>query len=93
MTWAIFKDDSYISAVRELLEDAARPSGSGRVMAVVGGALLEEAVEKTLRARLKKDKAVSRLVNPMGNGALAFIAPQIDALYALGAFDGKHTKH
>jgi hypothetical protein len=45
--WSIkLPNDKYTLAVIELLTEAARPSGSERVMVVVGGALLEEAVDR-----------------------------------------------
>jgi DNA-binding MltR family transcriptional regulator len=88
MTWAVFPDDKYSQGVIELLKEAAEPSGSERVMAVVGGALLEEAVDRTLHERLIDDPAVVKnlleIGRPLGN-----IAPQIDLLYLLGAFDDR----
>ena len=83
MTWAIFPDEKDTKAVIELLT-----TGSERVMAVVGGALLEEAIDRTLRERLLK---IPRLVDnllevdrPLGN-----MGPKIDLLRLLGAFDDK----
>jgi len=83
MTWAIFPDEKDTRAVIELLT-----TGSERVMAVVGGALLEEAIDRTLRERLLK---IPRLVDnllevdrPLGN-----MGPKIDLLRLLGAFDDK----
>src|SRR5262245_34070012 len=88
MTWAVLPDDKYTRAVIELLTEAAKPSGSERVMAVVGGALLEEAVDRTLRERLIDHPAVIKNLlepdRPLGN-----IATQIDLLYLLGAFDNR----
>jgi len=88
MTWAVLPDDKYTRAVIELLTEPAKPSGSERVMAVVGGALLEEAVDRTLRERLIDHPAVIKNLlepdRPLGN-----IAPQIDLLYLLGAFDNR----
>ena len=63
MTWAVFPDDKYTAAVIELLTEAAKPSGSERVMAVVGGALLEEAVDRTLRERLIDDPGVIKKIS------------------------------
>src|SRR5262245_11368858 len=82
MTWAIFPDDKYARALIELLT-----AGSERVMAVVGGTLLEEAVDRTLRERLLDDRAgrVDSLLladRPLGN-----LGPKITLLYLLGAFD------
>jgi hypothetical protein len=90
MTWAVFPGDKYMRAVVELLTEAAKPSGSERVMAVVGGALLEEATERTLKERLINDPAVKNLLDP--ERPLGNMAPQIDLLYLLGAFDDKTRK-
>ena len=66
MTWAIFPGNEHEQAVIELVT-----AGSERVMAIVGGALLEQAVDRTLRERLLN---VPELVNslllvdrPLGN--------------------------
>jgi hypothetical protein len=79
MTWAIFTDDRYKTALIELLT-----AGSERVVAVVGGALLEEAIDRTLRERLLDIPARvdSLLDRPLGN-----MGPKIDLLHLLGAFD------
>src|SRR5215469_13400000 len=91
MTWAVFPDENYRRAVVELLTEAAKPSGSERIIAVVGGALLEEAVNRTLRERLKDDpEVVKNLVDP--DRSLGNIVPQIDLLYLLGAFDDRTRK-
>src|SRR5262249_16886715 len=88
MTWAVFPEDTYTRAVIGLLTEAGKPSGSERGMAVVGGALLEEAVDRTLRERLNNDTDVIKNLleqdRPLGN-----IAPQIDLFYLLGAFDDR----
>ena len=83
MTWAIFPDDKHTSALIELLT-----TGSERVMAVIGGALLEQAIDRTLRERLlNKPDLVDNLLEvdrPLGN-----MSPKIDLLCPLGAFDEK----
>jgi len=83
MTWAIFPDDKHTSALIELLT-----TGSERVMAVIGGALLEQAIDRTLRERLlNKPDLVDNLLEvdrPLGN-----MSPKIDLLCLLGAFDEK----
>lgn len=88
MTWAVFLEDKYTRAVIELLTEAAKTSGSEKVVAVVSGALLEEAVDRTLRERLINDPGVIKNLleadRPLGN-----VAPQIDLLYLLGAFDDR----
>jgi DNA-binding MltR family transcriptional regulator len=81
MTWAIFPEDRYARAVIELVS-----TGSERVVAIVGGALLEEAVDRTLRERLlNMPGLVDSLLTvdrPLGN-----MGPKIDLLRLLGAFD------
>ena len=52
--WAVLPFDKYIRGIEELVAEANR-DGSERIIAVVGGALLEEAVERTLRERLIDD--------------------------------------
>jgi hypothetical protein len=83
MNWAIFPDDKHTSALIELLT-----TGSERVMAVIGGALLEQAIDRTLRERLlNKPTLVDNLLEvdrPLGN-----MGPKIDLLCLLGAFDEK----
>lgn len=86
MTWAIFPDDKHSRAVIELVSAGLQPSGSERVMAVVGGTLLDEAVARTLRERfIDEPGIVDNLINvdrPLSN-----LGPKIDVLYLLGAFD------
>jgi len=83
MTWAIFPDDKYTKALIELLT-----AGSERVVAVVGGALLEEAVDRTLRERLLNIPglvgSLLEVDRPLGN-----MGSKIDLLRLLGAFDEK----
>jgi hypothetical protein len=86
MVWAIFPGNKNEQAVIELVT-----AGSERVTAVVGGALLEQAVDRTLRERLLN---VPELVNalllvdrPLGN-----MGPKIDLLRLLGAFDERTRK-
>jgi hypothetical protein len=74
MTWAIFPDDKYKTALIELLT-----ASSKRATAVVGGALLEEAIDRTLRERLLDiPVCVDSLLEvdrPLGN-----MGPKIDLL-------------
>ena len=86
MTWAIFPGDAHTRAVLELVTANLSPQGSERVIAVVGGAMLEEAVDRSLRERLLN---IPNLANnllgidrPLGN-----VGPKIDLLCLLGAFD------
>jgi hypothetical protein len=80
MTWAVF-DDSHLTAIGELLL-----TGTERVTAVIGGALLEEAVERTLVERLRDaPKIIEAQFNP--EKPLGSIGPQIELLYLLYAID------
>ena len=81
--WAVFPGDEHIQAVKELVL-----TKSGRVGAVVGGALLDQAVNRTLRERFRDDDGIANSIlgfdRPLGN-----LGPKIDVLYLLGAFDKK----
>ena len=50
--WAIFPSNKHTRAVIELMTATLPHQGSERVVAIVGGSLLEDAVETTLRERL-----------------------------------------
>jgi hypothetical protein len=83
--WALFPGDKHIQAVSELI---AATQNSERVVAIVGGSLLEDAVETTLRERLLNIKGV--VDSLMGHDrALGATGPKIDLLHLLGAFDDK----
>jgi hypothetical protein len=81
MTWAIFPDDKHKQAVIELVT-----AGSERTIAMVGGALLEQAVDRTLRERLldvpERVNSLLGVDRPLGN-----MGPKIDLLRLQGAFD------
>jgi DNA-binding MltR family transcriptional regulator len=82
MTWAILEDlrESHTKAIIEIL------TGSERALAVVGGALLDESVRRTLEARLLEDQeTVTNLLGP--DGPLGAFKPKIDVLYLLGGLD------
>jgi hypothetical protein len=81
MTWAVFPDEAHERALDELAT-----TKSERVVAVVGGAMLERHVTRTLIERLRNEEPAERLLNVM-NGTLGTIAPKIDLLYLLGSFD------
>lgn len=85
MTWAIFPDDAHLQAVLELIR-----TGSERVKAVVGGALLDQAVTRTLCERLRDDSVVVN--NILGvDRPLGGLGAKIDNLYLLYAID-KQTR-
>jgi hypothetical protein len=79
MTWAIFHD-THTAAIGELIS-----SKSERVSAVVGGALLDDHVQRTLSERLRNSRVAVWLLKtdaPLGN-----VGPKIDLLYLLHAID------
>ena len=56
---------------------------SARITAVVGGALLDEHIRRTLTQRLRESRVTGWLLDgPLGN-----LEPKIDLLYLLHAFD------
>ena len=82
MRWALILDRPHKTAVTEILN-----TKSARIIAVVGGGILEDTVERTLEVRLKDDPNIlHRMIGvdrPLGN-----VGPQIDMLYLLHAIDG-----
>jgi hypothetical protein len=81
MTWAIFPNDQHVRALREVMSNP-----SDRIIAVVGGAFLEVAVTRTLEERLcNLPDVLKKLFG--SERALEGIAPKIDLLCLLGAFD------
>ncbi|MBX3516017.1 MAG: hypothetical protein KF815_03645 [Rhodospirillales bacterium] len=80
MTWAIF-GDLHLRGIEEIFR-----SGSQRVMAIVGGALLDDALRRTLAERLRNDKDITNKLLKV-NGALGNTGPKIDLLYQLYAFE------
>ena len=88
MTWAIFPEDKYRRAVIELLSGNLENPSAQRSAAIIGGALLEDAVERTLRERLLNNEVLANNLldfdKPLGN-----TGPQINLLHLLGAFDEK----
>lgn len=82
MSWAIFRD-SHTRAIVEMIS-----SGSERVLAIVGGALLDETVRRTLKERFRDDAdAVANILDvdrPLGD-----LGPKIDVLYLLYGMDAK----
>lgn len=80
MTWAIFSDE-HIRAIAEIIQ-----SGSERVTAIVGGALLDDTLRRTLAERLRNDKDIARKLLKV-NAPLGNTVPKIDLLYMLQAFE------
>jgi hypothetical protein len=91
MTWALFPGDKYTRAALEIVTTASQHGpGAERVVAVLGGALLEEAVDKTLRERLQNIPLADGLLSI--DGALGNMGPKTDLLYLLRAFDSNTLK-
>jgi hypothetical protein len=76
MTWAIF-DDSHTRGIIEMIS-----SGSERVLTVVGGALLDETVRRTLKERFRDEPGIVANIleveRPLGS-----LGAKIDVLYLL----------
>ncbi len=75
MVWAILGEPQS-EAIKEILE-----SRSDRIIAIVGGAILDETLKRTLEERLRNDRNISnksfKLTGPLGNpggGMAAFYA-------------------
>lgn len=86
MTWAIFEHDVQLRAIGEMIS-----TSSERVLAVVGGALLDEHVRRTLTERLRHNPDIVN--NTLGSQRQGFdrplgnLGPKIDMLYLLYALD------
>lgn len=79
MVWAILGKD-YNKAVQEIIA-----SDSDRIIAVVGGAMLDHTVKYTLESRLRDNKDMNKkLFRP--TGPLGNLGPKIDLAYQLFAF-------
>ncbi len=81
MTWAIFSDE-HIRAIGEIIHGAS----SGRVAAIVGGAILDDTLRRTLSERLRNDEDTANKLLRVGR-ALGNTGPKIDMLYMIGAFE------
>ena len=86
MTWAVF-DDEHVQAIGEILTAHSHP----RIIAVVGGALLDEHLQRTLAERLRNDTKIRdrlfEITRPIGQAG-----PRNDLLYMLQAYDKKLWK-
>ena len=85
MTWAVF-DDEHDRAIGEMLA-ATQP----RNLAVVGGALLDEHLRRTLAERLRNDARLRDKLFGM-SGALGNAGIRNDLLYMLDAYDRRLWK-
>ncbi|HET9715749.1 MAG TPA: hypothetical protein VFP60_06135 [Pseudolabrys sp.] len=85
MAWALF--GSQERGVLEMIEH----SGSHRVTAIVGGALLDEALTRTVTERLRKHADIADKLFKV-NGPLGNTVPKIDLLYMLYGIDDATRK-
>jgi hypothetical protein len=79
MPWAVFNDD-HTRAIEEMLT-----SGSDRVIAILGGAILDDTLRRTLVERFHNDEDITNKLLRI-NGALGNAEPKIDVLYLLSGF-------
>ena len=77
MTWAVFSDD-HRRAIEEI-----EASPSERMVAIVGVAVLDNTLNRTVQERLSKDADTARKLFKI-NGALGNTDPKIDLLWLLG---------
>lgn len=85
MPWVVF-NENYRRAVIEI-----EASISDRVVAIVGGAILDDTLRVALSERLLNDKDITKKLLKV-NGALGNTGPKIDLLYLLRAF-GKSERN
>jgi hypothetical protein len=79
MVWALFSEPQF-RAIDEMVK-----FGSERIIAIVGGTLLDEALRLTLKERLRESGVSNKLFRV--NGALGNLGPKIDLAYLLYAID------
>ena len=85
MTWAIFSD-AHLRAIGEMIT-----TSHPRMIAVVGGALLDDTLRRTLSERLRNDnKMRDRLIDM--NRPIGSAGPKNDLLYMLEAYDRRVWK-
>ena len=80
MTWAIFSA-AHQSAIKEIMQ-----SDSDRIVAIVGGAILDDTLDRNLSERFRDHKDTTRKLLKV-NGPLGNTGPKIDLLYQLHAFE------
>lgn len=80
MPWAIFSDE-HRRAIAEILQ-----SNSERIVAIVGVAMLDDTIRRTLSERFRYHKDTQEKLFKVG-GALGNTEPKIDVLFLLHAFD------
>ena len=85
MAWAILGEDQ-TKAIKEIVA-----SDSDRIIAVVGGALLDHTLRPTLEDRLRRNKDINeKLFKP--SGPLGNLGPKIDLAFQLYVFE-KPVRH
>jgi hypothetical protein len=80
MVWALLNPDQ-----RDALSEIIK-FDSDRVAAILGGAMLEDSLRKTLEHRLRPDKGMNDKLFKI-SGALGNLGPKIDVAYQLYMFE------
>ena len=80
MVWALLNPDQR-AALSEIIK-----FDSDRVAAILGGAMLEDSLRKTLEHRLRPDKDMNAKLFKI-SGALGNLGPKIDVAYQLYMFE------
>lgn len=80
MTWAFYGDDQ-LQAIAEIVR-----TGNDTITVIIGGAILDDTLRRTLSQRLRDDKNIrDKLFKP--GGPMGNMVPKIDLLYMLSDFD------
>ena len=87
MTWAIF-DDEHVQAIGEIL---SAPNAHPRIIAVGGGALLDDHLRRTLKERLRNESNMRGKLMDDGR-PLGQAGPRNELLFMLHAYDKKTQK-
>lgn len=87
MTWAILNKDQE-AALLEMI----RNENSDRIVAIIGGALLDDSIRKALEARLRPKGGNTDMNDKLFRvgGPLGFLGPRIDLGYQLYMLDKPH---
>lgn len=81
MVWAI-PGEKFGTALDELTAAA-----SDRIVAVVGGAMVDQLLGEALRQRFQPGEVTDNLLDPTKDRALGAFGPRIDIAFALGMYD------
>jgi len=81
--WAVLNDE-HTQGIIELVN-----SNNDRIIAIIGGAMLEESLTQTVAERLRAGNTANKL---LGDGALGTAGSKVDMLYLLRAIDKPHQQ-